>query len=229
MPAHRGAFDGGRISRLVRLFGVVPDAMGLTWLWLLGVLAGAGLLGAGPATAAASALALARLRGEDGHPWRRFWTEWRAAFVPANVAALPLVVVALVAALNLDAALAGAVGAWSLPVAGVALLVTAGAALWLAPMRAYYDLPALRQPLAALRLVVLKPAPTAVMVGVTAAVAVATAKLPVLLVLVAPGAWIAALTGVAVGAFDHNEAALAQGTETRGEPLGLPQEPLRIR
>ena len=203
--------------------------MWLTVLWLLGSLAGAGVLGVVPATTAASTIALARARGDEGDSWRRFWREWRQGLVRANVAALPLVALGVMAGVNLAVGLRGGALAWTAPLSGVALLVVVAAGLWLGPLYAYYDLSPLRYGPAAVRLALFKPAPTAVMVLVAAAGAFGALKIPVLLALVVPGAWITALTTIGKSAFDHNEAALAQGTETRGEHLGLPREPLRIR
>ena len=201
--------------------------MGLTWWWLAGVAAGLGVLGLAPATAAASTVALRRARGDAGDGWRAFWTEWRRALLPANLAVLPLVGLALMAAVNLDAALAGGI-AWLAVLAGLVLLVLVAGLLWVGPLYAYYQLPRLRYWAAALRLVAFKPASTLLMVLIAGAVVLGTVKLPVLLVLIAPGALITALTLLAKGAFDHNEAALAQGPDTRGDNLGLPHEPLRI-
>lgn len=227
VPVRRGVPTPGRLSRWVALFGVVPDAMVLTWWWLAGVVAGVGALGIVPATAAASTIALRRARGDEGDGWREFWSEWRRALVPANLAVLPLTALAVMAGVNLDAALAGG-NAWLAPLAGLVLIVLLAALLWFGPLYAYYQLPRRRHWAAALRLVLFKPVPTLLMVLIAGAVTVGTVKLPVLLVLIAPGALITALTLLAKGAFDHNEAALAQGPDTRGDTLGLPHEPLRI-
>ena len=136
----------------------------------------------------------------------------------ANVAALPLVALGVMAGVNLAVGLRGGALAWTAPLSGVALLVVVAAGLWLGPLYAYYDLSPLRYGPAAVRLALFKPAPTAVMVRrPLPAPPPGPSRSPVLLALVVPGAWITALTtiGNSGGAFHHNEAALAQGTETR--------------
>lgn len=204
---------------------IVTLTLTLQALWLLGVLAGGVVLGVAPASVAAASVARAHVLEQGAGAWRLFWTTWRAEFASSTLAALPLVALAAMAAVN---ALAFAPGGG--PLSAVMVLpaaVVAGAVIWFPPLYAHYTMRRGRYWLMALRLVVQRPLPTVVLIVGHVALAYAASRLPALAVFVAVGAALYLATFVALATFRDNEDRLGDGVQP--EPaFPLPAEPLRM-
>lgn len=225
-PTHSRA--SGLASSAVSALEWVPLAIALNCLILLGSAAGLVVVGVGPSLVAASTVARAHVRGDLPRVWSTFWRTWRAELGPSTVAYLPLSALLLMAWVNLSVLSAGP-HAWLLPIAWLMVAFLAVACVWLAPLRAYYDLPPLRSALLALRLVVARPLPSVLHVLFVAAVVFATSRWIILVLLVSVGAAAIVTTYVAVRTFDDNEMKLAEPPRRDDAGLGLPSEPLRMK
>lgn len=76
----------------------------LNFLWILGTLAGAVVLGLGPATRSMGRLATALMQGAPAqNPWKEFWGHWRAHFWETNRKGWPFIVLFVVATADLIA------------------------------------------------------------------------------------------------------------------------------
>ncbi|MEQ7737479.1 YesL family protein, partial [Escherichia coli] len=110
----------------------------LNVLWLAFTALGLGVLGAGPATAAAQILVRKRARGEAAPLVRGFAAAYFRNFAKANALAVPVMAIAVVLAMNWNY-FAGASSLFSqLMAAGifVAAIFLAGAACYVFPMYA---------------------------------------------------------------------------------------------
>jgi uncharacterized membrane protein YesL len=125
--------------------------------------------------------------------------------------------------------IAGGSFAWLLPLAWLMVGVVGVACAWLAPLRAHYDLAPLRSAVTALRMVLARPLPSALLLLATAAVVYVTSCWLILAPLVSVGAAVLITTYVATRTFDDNEAKLAQPSRSDDPGLGLPSEPLRMK
>lgn len=208
----------------------------LNALWIAFTLLGGVVLGIGPATVAACILVRRRSRGETVR-LREFAGAWRRELWRGSAVMLP--VAAGIAVLWWNYAFFSALG----PQAGPARLVTLaavalaiGAGAYVGPMYAHYDLPSRAYFFKATRFALARPASTVILLFVFAALAFATAALPVLLVTVSIGAWLQASTWLCVRFFAENEDRLARAAgpeavrpDPRRSVPALPVEPLRIR
>lgn len=115
----------------------------LNLLWIFFALAGAGILGAGPATAAAHIAIRKRVRGDGAPLARSFASHYFSNFGRANAIALPVMGVAVVLAMNWNYFSRSGDVISQLVAAGifVVAIFLAGAACYLFPMYARYELP----------------------------------------------------------------------------------------
>ena len=77
-------------ARAYAFFDTLAWIAGLNLLWIASTLLGAGVFGAGPATAAAHILVRKRARGEAAPLVRGFAAAYTRNFVRANILALPV-------------------------------------------------------------------------------------------------------------------------------------------
>lgn len=164
----------------------------LNLLWMLFTLLGLGVLGAGPATAAAQILVRRRSRGEAAPLLKSFTREYFVNFARANALALPVMAVAIVLAMNWNYS-SRADGLMSeLLAAGTcaAALFLAGVACYLFPMYARYELPLGQYLMTCSRFAVRHLAGTVILLFVSAAAVYASRTLPGLIPFFSIGAWL---------------------------------------
>lgn len=76
----------------------------LNFLWILGTLAGAIVLGVGPSTRSLGRLATALMQGSPAdNPWSEFWSHWRSKFWETNKKGWPFIVLFMLATADLIA------------------------------------------------------------------------------------------------------------------------------
>ena len=201
--------------------GTVAWCAALNAQWIAFTLLGGVVLGIGPATVSASILVRRRTRGETTSP-RGFWRTYRREFARGNAVMLPVVAVVTLLAVQVAA------GGGAVPAAALVLAVAGGA--YVAPMYAHYDTPLWSYVVKSMRFALARPAPTALLVLVAAAVAATTVAMPVLLLALSAGVWWQASTWLCLRFFAENEDRL-HPAQTAEQPLvnALPSEPLRIR
>jgi uncharacterized membrane protein YesL len=207
----------------------------LNALWIVFTLLGGIVLGIGPATVAACVVCRARARG-DAAGVRAFAAVWRREFRGGNAVVGPVVAVVVLLWLDYayfaqsDSAGLGPRGDLARVATLVALVVAVGAGAYVGPMYAHHEMPWRLYAVRSLRFALARPASTVLLLFVAAAVAAATAALPVLLVTVSIGAWLHSSTWLCLRFFGENEARLnSPTTRPDGPRRGLPVEPLRIR
>ena len=164
----------------------------LNLLWILFAMLGLGVLGAGPATAAAQILVRRRARGEAAPLLKSFTREYFANFVRANALALPVMAVAVALALNWNYS-SGAGDLMSQLIAAgtfVAAIFLAGAVCYLFPMYARYELPLGQYLMTSSRFAIRHLAGTVILLFVTAAAVYASRALPGLIPFFSIGAWL---------------------------------------
>lgn len=163
----------------------------LNMLWLAFTLLGLGVAGVGPATAAAHILVRRRARGEAA-PLRGFAREYARNFGRANLLALPILAVSVALAVNWNY-FAGGRDLFSQLMAGgifVAAIFLAGAACYVFPMYARYELPLRQYLMLSSRFAMRHLAGTVILLFVTAAVAYASGAVPGLVPFFSAGAWL---------------------------------------
>ena len=164
----------------------------LNLLWILFTLLGLGVLGAGPATAAAQILVRRRARGEAAPLLKSFTREYFANFVRANALALPVMAVAVALALNWNYS-SGAGDLMSQLIAAgtfVAAIFLAGVVCYLFPMYARYELPLGQYLMTSSRFAIRHLAGTVILLFITAAAVYASRALPGLIPFFSIGAWL---------------------------------------
>ncbi|WP_066294160.1 YesL family protein [Arthrobacter sp. B6] len=164
----------------------------LNLLWILFTVLGVGVLGAGPATAAAQILVRRRSRGEAAPLFKAFAREYFANFVRANALALPVMAVAVALAMNWNYSSGDGALLSQLIAAGtfVAAIFLAGAVCYLFPMYARYELPLGQYLMTCSRFAVRHLAGTVILLFITAAVVYASRALPGLIPFFSVGAWL---------------------------------------
>lgn len=179
-------------ARAYSFFDTLAWIAGLNLLWIAFTLMGGGVLGAGPATAAAQILVRKRARGEAAPLVRGFSAGYARNFGRANILALPVMAVSVALALNWNYFSAGRGLFPQLMAAGifVAAIFLAGAACYVFPMYARYELPLGQYLLTSSRFAVRHLAGTVILLFVTAAAAYASAALPGLIPFFSIGAWL---------------------------------------
>lgn len=183
----------------------------LNLLWVGFTLLGGVVLGAGPASVAAHALARRRIRGEHFSAVQAFWRVWRAEFVRANALLLPAGAVAVLLWLNwLRFGAADTPGDAAL--AGLVLVAAALTAAWyavLVPLYVHYDLPLRSYPGVASRFVLANPAAAALLLVVAVGIGGVTTAVPGLLPFLGIGAWIHLDTALCLSLFHRNDERVA--------------------
>ncbi len=164
----------------------------LNMLWILFTLLGLGVLGAGPATAAAQILVRRRARGEAAPLVKSFTREYFANFLRANGLALPVMAVAVALAMNWNYSSGAGDLLSQLVAAGtfVAAIFLAGVVCYLFPMYARYELPLGQYLMMCSRFAVRHLAGTVILLFVTAAAVYASRTLPGLIPFFSIGAWL---------------------------------------
>lgn len=189
----------------------------LNLLWIGFTLLGGVVLGAGPATVAAHALARRRLRGESFGAVRAFWGVWRAEFARANVLLLPVAVLAVL--LWMDVVALGATPAAAvlegLVVVAAGLLAAVYAVL--VPLYVHYELPLRSYPVVAARFVLAHPAAALLLLGTAAGIVLVTTTFPGLLPFLSVGTWIHLDTALCLSFFARNDERVAAGGRARDE------------
>jgi uncharacterized membrane protein YesL len=187
----------------------------LNLLWLTFTVLGVGVLGAGPATAAAQILVRKRARGEAAPLLPGFAREYIRNFVRGNALALPVMGVAAALTMNWNRFSSGSDLPSQLGAAAtfVGAIFLAGAVCYLFPMYARYELPVVQYFLMSSRFAVRHLAGTAILLFVSAAVVYASSAIPGLIPFFSVGAWLF-LTGWLCDRFftanDDSMAALAE-------------------
>ncbi|MHC6593127.1 YesL family protein [Arthrobacter sp. C152] len=187
----------------------------LNLLWIASALLGLGVLGAGPATAAAQILVRKRVRGEAAPLVRGFAAEYVRNFGRANVLALPVMAAAGALVLNWNY-FSRAEGVLA-PLMAVGIFVSgvflAGAACYLFPMYARYELPLARYLLMSPRFAVRHLAGTVILLFISAAVAYAGIVLPGLIPFFSVGLWLFLTGWLCDRFFTANDDAVAGAAE----------------
>ena len=164
----------------------------LNLLWIAFTVLGAGVFGAGPATAAAHIAVRKRVNGGSGHLLRCFAAAYFRNFGRANALSLPVMAVVAALVLNWNYFSRGhglfpqfmAVGVL------VAAVFLAGMACYVFPMYARYELPLPQYLLMSSRFAVRHLAGTVILLFVSAAVVYASSWLPGLIPFFSIGAWL---------------------------------------
>jgi uncharacterized membrane protein YesL len=198
----------------------------LNLLWMVFTLLGLGVLGAGPATAAAQILVRRRAQGGAAPLLRAFAVEYFKNFVRANALALPVMIVAAALAMNWNY-FAGAGDLLSQLIAAatfVGAIFLAGAVCYLFPMYARYELPLGRYLMMCSRFAVRHLAATVILLFISAATFYASRALPGLIPFFSVGAWLF-VTGWLCDRFftanDDSVAALAAVQEDQGKDAAI--------
>lgn len=183
----------------------------LNLLWIVFTALGLGILGAGPATAAAQISVRRRSRGEAAPLLKAFTREFFANFIRANALALPVMAVAVVLLLNWNhsTATAGLVSELIAAATFVAALFLAGTVCYLFPMYARYELPLGRYLATSSRFAVRHLAGTVLLLFVTAAAIYASRALPGLIPFFSIGAWLYATGWLCDRFFSANDDSVA--------------------
>ena len=183
-----GTFSARAYSFFDTLFWIA----GLNLLWIAFTLLGLGVFGAGPATAAAQIAVRKRAAGDGAPLLRSFATAYFHNFFRANMLSLPLMGVAAALVLNWNYFSRGPGLFPQLMAAGifVAAIFLAGAACYVFPMYARYELPVSQYLLMSSRFAVRHLAGTVILLFVTAAVVYASSSLPGLIPFFSVGAWL---------------------------------------
>jgi uncharacterized membrane protein YesL len=164
----------------------------LNLLWVVFTLAGLGILGIGPATAAAHILVRRRVRGNATPLLLTFTKEYGRSFAKANALALPVLIAGSALWLNWNYYSDGGDLPSQLMAAGIfaAAIFLAGAGCHLFPMFARYELPLSQYLPASSRFAVRHLAGTAILLFVTACVVFVSQAVPGLIPFFSVGAWL---------------------------------------
>lgn len=202
----------------------------LNAMWLAFTLLGGVLFGAGPATVAACTAVRRRIRGESVR-LHDFAAVWRREFLRGSLVLLPVFVVVFLLYSNyMYFSALGPQASVPRLVTLAALVFTLGAASYVAPMFAHYDLRPYKYLTSAMRFALARPLSTFLLLFVLAAFAFATAVMPVLAAVISFGGWWQASTWLCLRFFQENEDRLAGlSSEPEAAGPGLPAQPLRIR
>ncbi|NUO60829.1 MAG: DUF624 domain-containing protein [Hamadaea sp.] len=195
----------------VRLYEAADEvfwALQLSLCWLLFTLIGGVVLGAGPATLAAYAVARRHARNESFQIWSAFAAQYRREFGRGSLVVLPLAgaVLLLVTNYHYFASLgpAATAGRVTTGVALVALLVVVA---YLLPMTVHYDLRTFAYLPKASLFALTRPAASALLLLVGSAFVFAVQVYP-FLAIAAIGGWIQLDTWLCLRFFAENEARL---------------------
>lgn len=164
----------------------------LNLLWIAATLLGLGVLGAGPATAAAQLMVRKRAVGDAPPLLRGFAAGYFRNFVRANALSLPIMAATVALALNWKYFSSGSGLLPQLMAAGVYVLsiFLAGSACYVFPMYARYELRLPQYLLMSSRFAVRHLAGTAILLFVSAVVIYASSRLPGLVPFFSIGLWL---------------------------------------
>ncbi|UYO96637.1 DUF624 domain-containing protein [Microbacterium sp. M28] len=184
-------------------------------LWIAFTLAGGIVLGAAPASVAATELTRRRLRGDGFAAWRCFAQAWRREFWRANAALGPaFVITVLLAASAIGQYAAGSLGAPLGILTSAALALAVAVTAVAVTMFAHYEVPLRAYAPTAFRWV-MRNLPHAILL-LLAAVVVVTASfiLPGIIPFLSLGAWLTLSTALCIGFFTANDRRLAEAHPT---------------
>lgn len=184
--------SGSFSARAYSFFDTLLWIACLNLLWIFFTLAGAGILGAGPATAAAHIAIRKRVRGEAVPLVRSFASNYFRSFGRANALALPVMAAAVALAMNWNY-FSRSSGVFSqLMAAGifVAAIFLAGVTCYLFPMYARYELPLTRYLPTSSRFAFRHLAGTVILLFISAAAFHASSTVPGLIPFFSIGAWL---------------------------------------
>ncbi|MEO5315372.1 DUF624 domain-containing protein [Pseudarthrobacter sp. CC12] len=207
-------------ARAYAFFDTLLWVAGLNLLWIAFTLVGAGVLGAGPATAAAQIVVRRRVAGDGAPLLRGFTSAYFRNFARANLLSVPVMAVTAALLLNWNY-FAGSGGIFAQSTAAavlVAAIFLAGAVCYLFPLYARYELPLPQYLLMSSRFAVRHLAGTVILLFVSAAVVYASSWIPGLVPFFSIGAWLY-LTGWLCDRFftaNDQSVAIAGGTAAGG-------------
>ena len=187
----RAMLSGTFSARAYSFFDTLVWIACLNLLWIAFTLLGLGVLGAGPATAAAQIVVRKRAGGDGGPLLRSFAAGYFRNFGQANALSLPVmaVVAALVLNWNYFSGGRGIFAQFMAVALVVAAVFLAGALCYVFPMYARYQLPLPQYLLVSSRFAVRHLAGTVILLFVSAAVVYASSVLPGLIPFFSIGAW----------------------------------------
>ena len=192
----------------------------LNMLWIVFTLLGMGVLGAGPATAAAQILVRKRASGDQAPLLRSFAAEYFRNFGRANILALPVMGIAMALVMNWNF-YSGSNGlAANLMTAGifVAAIFLAGSACYIFPLYARYDLPLVQYFLTSSRFAFRHLAGTVILLFVSAAAVYASSAVPGLIPFFSVGAWLYATGWLCDRFFTANDESVAAMSDPQAVP-----------
>jgi len=180
-------------------------------LWYLFTLAGGIVLGAAPATVAATELSRRRLRGEAFPAFSSFFKSWRREFWRANAVLGPVLFAFVLLSFNLAGfAASGTLGELPGIVSAVALVITFSVAAVVAPMYAHYDLPLSAYVLTASRWMLRNLAHVVLLVLAGTVIVTVSLMLPGVIPFLSLGAWLTVNTALCIAFFTANDRRLAE-------------------
>lgn len=197
----------------------------LNALWLAFTVLGLGVLGAGPATAAAQILVRKRARGDAARLLPGFAREYCRNFVRGNALALPVMGVAVALAMNWNyfSGSGGFLSQLAAAATFVGAIFVAGAVCYLFPMFARYELPLGQYFLMSSRFALRHLAGTAILLFVSAAAVYASGAVPGLIPFFSIGAWLYLTGWLCDRFFTANDDSMAAVTEQQqAAATGLP-------
>ncbi|MGY1550647.1 YesL family protein [Microbacterium sp. A588] len=196
--------------------------MTVNLLWYVFTLAGGILLGAAPATVAATELTRRRLRGEGFPAIRTFAQAWSREFWRANAVLAPVLIVGTILAVNaIGFAGAGTLAEASGILTLVALTLAFALLAVLVPLYVHYDLPLRAYVLTASRWMLRNLAHVLLLVLAAVVVVTASLILPGIIPFLSLGAWLTIDTALCLAFFAANDRQLAE-TETETGAVAVP-------
>jgi uncharacterized membrane protein YesL len=195
----------------------------LNLLWIAFTVLGLGVLGAGPATAAAQILIRKRATGEAARLLPGFAREYARNFVRGNALALPVMGVAVALTMNWNRFSGGGDLPSQLGAAAtfVGAIFLAGVVCYLFPMYARYELPVAQYFLMSSRFAVRHLAGTVILLFVSAAVVYASGAVPGLIPFFSAGAWLFLTGWLCDRFFTANDDSMAALAEQEQQAAGL--------
>lgn len=215
-----GMLSGTLSARAYSFFDTLVWIACLNLLWIAFTVLGLGVFGAGPATAAAQIAVRKRAAGDAAPLLRGFTAAYFRSFPRANMLSLPVMAIAAVLVLNWNYFSRGAGLFSQLMAAGifVAAIFVAGAACYVFPMYARYELPMAQYLLVSSRFAVRHLAGTVILLFVSAAVVYASGSLPGLIPFFSIGVWLYLTGWLCDRFFTANDAAVAAVAEPAVPP-----------
>ncbi|MDQ0663033.1 putative membrane protein YesL [Arthrobacter ulcerisalmonis] len=205
-------------ARAYSFFDTLVWVAGLNLMWIAFTVLGLGVFGAGPATAAAQ-IAVRKRSGGDAAPLLRgFASAYFRNFFRANILSLPVLAVAAALVLNWNyfSRSGGLFAQFMAAAIFVAAIFLAGAACYVFPMYARYELSLPQYLLMSSRFAVRHLAGTVILLFVSAAVVYASTALPGLIPFFSIGAWLFLTGWLCDRFFAANDDSVAAAAESAG-------------